>query len=75
MTAVCQDSRLLGRLAFQRVLALISPEDRDHKKPEPGQGQAAWLEISETTGPPPDVAYGILPNRTRVPAGRESVSQ
>jgi DNA-binding LacI/PurR family transcriptional regulator len=75
MTAVCQDSRLLGRLAFERVLALLTAEGQEAKKPEPTGGQAAWLEISETTAPPPDIAYGVLPNRTRVPAGGPAVAR
>jgi DNA-binding LacI/PurR family transcriptional regulator len=80
MTAVCQDSRSLGYTAFQRVASLISPEGpclepKDGNKPQPGQGHAAWLEISETTAPPPDIAYGVLPNRTRVPAGRKPVAR
>jgi DNA-binding LacI/PurR family transcriptional regulator len=84
MTAVCQDSRLLGQTAFERVLSLIdghktgklSPEKLDKKdvkearRSDAAHRQAAWLEINETTAPPPEVAYHVLPNRTRVPSGR-----
>ncbi len=63
MTAVCQDSRLLGKIAFQHVAGLATGAangalaDNEH---------AAWLEIHETTAPPPEVASHVLPNRTRV---------
>jgi DNA-binding LacI/PurR family transcriptional regulator len=67
MTAVCQDSRMLGQLAFEQVVALLADE-RD--KSEALAGHTAWLEINETTGPPPEVTYHVLPNRTRLASGR-----
>jgi DNA-binding LacI/PurR family transcriptional regulator len=63
MTAVCQDSRMLGRLAFQHVAGLVTC---DAKMTRPHHERAAWLEIHETTAPPPEVAYHVLPNRTRL---------
>jgi DNA-binding LacI/PurR family transcriptional regulator len=71
MTAVCQDSKMLGQLSFQRVASLISGEN---KKADAPRGHAAWLEINETTAPPPEVAYHVLPNRTRVATSRRPVA-
>ena len=65
MTAVCQDSRQLGEAALERVAALIVGDESASK---PIRGHAAWLEINETTAPPPEVAYHVLPNRTRLAA-------
>lgn len=69
MTAVCQDSRLLGRRALERVASLLSGEAVREAKPF--KEHAAWLEINETTAPPPEVAYHVLPNRTRLHTGRD----
>jgi DNA-binding LacI/PurR family transcriptional regulator len=66
MTAVCQDSRQLGQLAFNRVVSLVEGSATAESAP----GHAAWLEINETTAPPPEVAYHILPNRTRFTGAR-----
>jgi DNA-binding LacI/PurR family transcriptional regulator len=70
MTAICQDSRLLGQTAFERVVGLLSGESKTQQT----GGHSAWLEINETTAPPPEVAYHVLPNRTRVAGGRRPVS-
>jgi DNA-binding LacI/PurR family transcriptional regulator len=72
MTAICQDSRLLGQTAFKRVVSLIASEG---KTPDLSRGHAAWLEINETTAPPPEVAYHVLPNRTRVASGPRVAAQ
>ena len=67
MTAICQDSRMLGQVAFARLAArLAGREERDFGV----SSQAAWLEINETTAPPPEIAYHILPNRTRLATTR-----
>ena len=66
MTAICQDSRRLGQAAFERVVALVAGE-----APSGLRGHSAWLEINETTAPPPEVAYHVLPNRTRLAASRK----
>lgn len=65
MTAICQDSRMLGQVAFERLLARIAGNDAEAPA---GRGQTAWLEINETTAPPPEIAYHVLPNRTRLAA-------
>jgi DNA-binding LacI/PurR family transcriptional regulator len=65
MTSVCQDSRQLGERAFQHVLRLIAGEPERRR---PADHHAAWFEINETTAPPPEVAYHVLPNRTRLAA-------
>lgn len=72
MTAVCQDSRKLGQLALESVVSRVS---LDGKKHEPPRSHPAWLEINETTAPPPEVAYHVLPNRSRVPSGRHAAAQ
>jgi DNA-binding LacI/PurR family transcriptional regulator len=68
MTAVCQDSRQLGQAAFERVVRLAAGDRPEHdQSPRP----TAWLEIHETTAPPPEVASHVLPNRTRLPVRRQ----
>lgn len=64
MSAVCQDSRLLGRLAFERVRALAG-DDEGLAQAEP---QKAWLDIGNTTGPPPTSPDRVLPTGARLPA-------
>lgn len=71
MTAVCQDSRQLGQAAFEQVAALVAG---DRQNGPAVRTHAAWLEINETTAPPPEVAYHVLPNRTRVAARRGPAS-
>jgi DNA-binding LacI/PurR family transcriptional regulator len=65
MTAVCQDSRQLGKAAFERVLRIAGGDRSPAARPT----YSAWLEINETTAPPPAVASHVLPNRTRLPVG------
>lgn len=65
MTAICQDSCRLGKAAFERVAALASGESQ---VVESTPAHVAWLEINETTAPPPEVAFHVLPNRTRLAA-------
>ena len=68
MTAVCQDSRQLGQGGVRAVQRLVGGE-RPHgstRRPK----HAAWLEINETTAPPPEAPSHVLPNRTRLPVGR-----
>jgi DNA-binding LacI/PurR family transcriptional regulator len=65
MTAVCQDSVLLGRVAFECVTRLIQGE------PLADRGsfvQSAWLEINSTTAPPPVERFRVLTNGMRLPA-------
>ena len=69
MTAVCQDSKHLGQAAFEQVLRLAAGNGLSADAVAPRH--AAWLEINETTGPPPEAPSHVLPNRTRLPvAGR-----
>lgn len=67
MTAICQDSRLLGQRAFERVVGMLGLEETQQSFSR--VDHAAWLEINETTAPPPEVAYHVLPNRTRLRSG------
>jgi DNA-binding LacI/PurR family transcriptional regulator len=71
MTAVCQDSRQLGERAFRQVASLIAGEPA---RREVSDGLSAWFEINETTAPPPEVAYHVLPNRTRLAASRAPIA-
>lgn len=50
LSAVCQDSALLGEAAFDTVQALINGEAAIHEGAKP---QEAWFEIHGTTAPPP----------------------
>jgi DNA-binding LacI/PurR family transcriptional regulator len=67
MTAVCQDSRHLGQAAFELVRRVASGEQPASFNGLPKH--AAWLEINETTAPPPEAPSHVLPNRTRLPVG------
>jgi len=66
MTAVCQDSKHLGQAAFEAVVQLAAGETLEAGI-VPGAQQSAWLEINETTAPPPAAPSHVLPNRTRLP--------
>jgi DNA-binding LacI/PurR family transcriptional regulator len=71
MTSVCQDSKQLGQAAYEQVLRLV--EGRQEGASEGVRPKhAAWLEINETTAPPPEAPSHVLPNRTRLPVGRRS---
>jgi LacI family transcriptional regulator len=63
MTAICQDSRELGCLAYDLLLKQYVQQST---RPElSGLGQA-WLEINHTTGRVPDKSIRILPNGDRL---------
>jgi DNA-binding LacI/PurR family transcriptional regulator len=72
MTSVCQDSRQLGQAAFELVRQLAGGERPASFDALPKH--AAWLEINETTAPPPEAPSHVLPNRTRLPVGARQVS-
>ncbi len=67
-TAICQDTRRLGLAAFEHVAALAAGEAPEDK---PASVHGAWLGINETTAPPPEVAFHVSPNRTRLAASRK----
>jgi DNA-binding LacI/PurR family transcriptional regulator len=69
MTAVCQDSRELGRCAFELTLNLGSspPDERKATGPRSVLGKA-WLEINHTTGRAPAQATRVLPSGQRLSA-------
>jgi DNA-binding LacI/PurR family transcriptional regulator len=73
MTAVCQDSRRLGQSAFERVVRLIGGDQS--LADGAAANDSAWLEINETTAPPPEIASHVLPNRTRLPVSRNAASR
>jgi DNA-binding LacI/PurR family transcriptional regulator len=66
MTAVCQDSKHLGQIAFEHVVRLAAGGPGETNGASNGK-QLAWLEINETTAPPPESPSHVLPNRTRLP--------
>jgi DNA-binding LacI/PurR family transcriptional regulator len=66
MTAVCQNSRDLGRLAYEVLV-------RCCEEPENGNLQGlgkAWLEVNHTTAQVPSRPVRILPNGERLPVAR-----
>lgn len=62
MSAVCQDSELLGRAAFKLVEQLVEG-DKESLASSP---EAAWLEIHNTTAPPPLEVQRIMPSGSRI---------
>jgi hypothetical protein len=63
MTAICQDSRELGQLAYQLLLRqCVQPAAKVEGN---GLGKA-WLEINHTTGRVPEKPIRILPNGERL---------
>jgi DNA-binding LacI/PurR family transcriptional regulator len=67
MTAVCQDSRELGRAAFDLLLDYCGPQHatRETASPRSVLGKA-WLEINHTTGRAPRQATRVLPSGQRL---------
>jgi DNA-binding LacI/PurR family transcriptional regulator len=63
MTAICQNSRDLGRQAFETLVRICDDGD--------GAGSAepakAWLEINHTTARAPSKPVRIMPNGERLP--------
>jgi LacI family transcriptional regulator len=66
MTAICQDSRELGRLAYELLLQWCEDPDNGHSQ---WLGKA-WLEINHTTARATAQPVRILPNGERLPVGR-----
>jgi DNA-binding LacI/PurR family transcriptional regulator len=65
MTAICQDSRELGRLAFELLVQRCEGIDGE----VPGELGKAWLEINHTTARVPSNPVRIMPNGERLTAG------
>lgn len=63
MTAICQNSRELGRLAFEMLSQMCDGSNSDSQS---GFGRA-WLEINHTTARAPSTAVRIMPNGERLP--------
>ena len=63
MTAICQDSRELGRLAYELLLrhCALQPEER-----ETVVLGNAWLEVNHTTGRAPARPIRVLPSGERL---------
>lgn len=64
MSTVCQDARVLGRLAFEEVVRMV--DEGQDAAPQP-TSHSAWLEIGNTSGPPPQNPERILPTGGRLP--------
>lgn len=64
MTAICQDSLLLGSVAFECIIQLIKGESLPVTA---NYVQSAWLEINSTTAPPPAERFRVLTNGLRLP--------
>jgi DNA-binding LacI/PurR family transcriptional regulator len=65
MTAICQDSRELGRQAFEHVARLSAKLPAEPKTSAVG---TAWLEINHTTGRVPERPTRVLPSGQRLEA-------
>jgi DNA-binding LacI/PurR family transcriptional regulator len=65
MTAVCQDSCELGRLAYEVLVKRCTAKPGEYEPIAPGK---AWLEINHTTGRAPTQPIRILPNGDRMHA-------
>jgi LacI family transcriptional regulator len=65
MTAICQDSRELGRRAFEQVTHLSARLPGEPKLTGAG---AAWLEINHSTGRVPQRLVRVLPSGERLEA-------
>ncbi len=64
ITAVCQDAVQIGHEASTALKRII---DRAPEKAAPIRvAIPTWLEVHETTGPPPAKPFRVLPNGTRV---------
>jgi DNA-binding LacI/PurR family transcriptional regulator len=66
MSAICQDSRQLGRLAYE--LLLQQCDGLEDVKSSEGLG-IAWLEINHTTARAASKAVRIMPNGERLAVG------
>jgi DNA-binding LacI/PurR family transcriptional regulator len=64
MTAICQDSRQLGRLAFEMLVRWCNLKTPG----EQGSFGRAWLEINHTTARAPVKPVRIMPNGERLSA-------
>jgi DNA-binding LacI/PurR family transcriptional regulator len=65
MTAICQDSRELGRQAFEQAARLSSKLPGGPMTTTVG---TAWLEINHTTGRAPSIPTRVLPSGQRLEA-------
>lgn len=63
MTAVCQDSRMLGRLAYDLLMRHCAQQPEDRETAVLG---SAWLEINHSTGRAPARATRVLPSGDRL---------
>ena len=63
MTAICQDSRELGRLSFELLMRRCSGRTTEGDSVVLGR---AWLEINHTAGQPPARPIRILPSGDRL---------
>ncbi|MEX0611019.1 MAG: LacI family DNA-binding transcriptional regulator [Pirellulales bacterium] len=63
MTAICQDSRELGRLAYELLVQRCEEPEEDGQPAGLGK---AWLEINHTTARVPEQIVRVMPNGERL---------
>jgi DNA-binding LacI/PurR family transcriptional regulator len=64
LTAVCQDAVQIGYEASSALKRLIDADPTDEVSPA-RIALPTWLEVHETTGPPPSETFRVLPDGTR----------
>lgn len=64
LTAVCQDASQLGYESFAALARIVGAAGGD--KVSVRLAVPTWLEVHDTTGPPPDSPVRILPDGSRV---------
>jgi len=64
LTAVCQDALQLGYEAFSALTRMIGPGCE--RRAPTRMAMPTWLEVHDTTGPPPGRPIRVLPDGTRV---------
>jgi DNA-binding LacI/PurR family transcriptional regulator len=66
LTAVCQDASQLGYEAFAALARWVDSANRDGERVPIRLALPTWLEVHDTTGPPPVCPARVLPDGTRV---------
>jgi DNA-binding LacI/PurR family transcriptional regulator len=66
LTAVCQDASQLGYEAFAALAQRVDSADRQSDRGPVRLALPTWLEVHDTTGPPPASPARVLPDGTRV---------
>lgn len=67
LSSVCQDSRLVGEMAFEMVSRLVGGASISDAAP---RREEAWFEIHDTTAPPPVTVDRFLPSSRAASVGK-----